>query len=100
MLHTFLVDVATQIPPQGSVLRAPSTDDGRRLRVLVVDDQEVVQWGFRSLLARRTWVESYTAASSMAEAVEIAGRDHPDVALVGAVVGGDSGTEVTRELAE
>jgi DNA-binding NarL/FixJ family response regulator len=76
------------------------TEDGKRLRVLVVDDQEVVHWGFKTLLARRTWVDGYAAASNTAEAVELAARDHPDVALVGAVVGYDSGAEVIRRLTE
>jgi DNA-binding NtrC family response regulator len=80
-------------PPNG-------LEEGRRLRVLVVDDQEVVHWGFKTLLARRAWVENYCAASSTEEALEIAARDHPHVALVGAVVGYDSGAEVTRQLHE
>ena len=66
----------------------------------MVDDQEVVHWGFKMLLARRTWVEGYAAASTTAEAVELATRDLPDVALVGAVVGYDSGAEVIRRLTE
>jgi two-component system response regulator DesR len=64
----------------------------------VVDDQEVVHWGFKMLLARRTWVESYCAVASAAEAVEVAARERPHVALVGGVVGTDSGAHVTREL--
>jgi DNA-binding NarL/FixJ family response regulator len=76
------------------------TDDGRRLRVLVVDDQEVVHWGFKTLLSRRTWVEAYAAAATTVEAVELAARDQPDVALVAAIVGYDSGAEVIRRLRE
>jgi two-component system response regulator DesR len=66
--------------------------------VLVVDDQEVVHWGFKTLLARRTWVEGYSAASSAEEALVLAARDHPDVALVSAAVGYDSGADITRQL--
>jgi two-component system response regulator DesR len=65
-----------------------------------VDDQEVVHWGFKMLLARRTWVEAYAAASSVDEALAMAARDQPDVALVDAVVGFDSGAEITRQLNE
>src|SRR3954447_17527039 len=100
MLLTFLPEVAPP-DPQSAVTPLPNgTDDGRRLRVLVVDDQEVVHWGFKTLLARRTWVEAYAAASTTDEALEIAARDQPDVALVGATVGFDSGAEVTRQLHE
>ena len=34
----------------------------RGLRVLVVDDHDVVQWGFRLLLERQSWVERCLAA--------------------------------------
>jgi two-component system response regulator DesR len=77
-----------------------SADSQRRLRVLVVDDQEVVHWGFKMLLARRTWVESYCAVATGEEAAEVAAREEPDVALVGAIVGYDSGAQITRELHE
>jgi DNA-binding NarL/FixJ family response regulator len=93
------VNVAT-VGRQPLLGRPSNGLDGRRLRVLVVDDQEVVHWGFKSLLARRTWVESYTAASTTADAIELAEREQPHVALVGAAVGLDSGAEVTRRLYE
>jgi two-component system response regulator DesR len=100
MLHTSLLEVAAP-HRQPAVLPLPNgAEDGRRLRVLVVDDQEVVHWGFKTLLSRRAWVEGYAAAASTDEALEIAARDHPHVALVGAVVGYDSGAEVTRQLRE
>ena len=31
-------------------------DDDRRLAVLIVDDHEVVHWGFRVKLSREPWV--------------------------------------------
>jgi two-component system response regulator DesR len=97
MLHTFLPNVATT-ERQPLLIRRLTGDDHRRLRVLVVDDQEVVHWGFKMLLARRTWVEGYCAAATLAEALGLAEREQPHVALVGATVGHDSGAEVTRQL--
>ena len=44
------------------------------LRVLVVDDHDVVHWGFRLLLKRQTWVERCVAAPTGAEALELARR--------------------------
>src|SRR3954453_23389505 len=100
MLHTFLPEVAPP-DPQSAVTPLPNgTDDGRRRRVLVVDDQEVVHWDFKTLLARRAWVGAYAAASTTSEAVAIANRYRPDVALVAATVGYDSGAEVIRQLSE
>src|SRR3954447_21040895 len=98
MLHTSLPEVAAP-SRQPAVAPLPNgTGDGRRLRVLVVDDQEVVHWGFKTLLSRRTWVAGYAAASTTDDAVEIAARELPDVAIVGALVGYDSGAEVIRRV--
>jgi two-component system response regulator DesR len=99
LLHTLLANVATA-QRQPLLTRPVDGEDQRRLRVLVVDDQEVVHWGFKSLFGRRTWVESYCAAATVDEALELAAREHPHVALVGAAVGLESGAEVTRRLYE
>jgi two-component system response regulator DesR len=69
-----------------------------RLRVLVVDDHDVVQWGFRVLLERQSWVERCLAARSGAEAVAAARRIKPDVALVDLFLGSESGAEVCESL--
>jgi two-component system response regulator DesR len=68
------------------------------LRVLVVDDHDVVHWGFRLLLDRQRWVERCDAASSAEEALEAAERLQPDVALVDLFLGGRSGADLTAEL--
>ena len=41
--------------------------DDRRLRVLVVDDHDVVHWGFRVLLGEQPWVERFYQARTGAE---------------------------------
>jgi two-component system response regulator DesR len=68
------------------------------LRVLVVDDHDVVHWGFRLLLERQSWVESCAAATSGEEAVREAARIRPHVALVDLFLAGESGAEVAEEL--
>jgi DNA-binding NarL/FixJ family response regulator len=70
----------------------------RGLRVLVVDDHDVVQWGFRLLLERQPWVERCLAASSGAEAVEVCRKVQPEVALVDMLLGTESGAEVCEEI--
>jgi DNA-binding NarL/FixJ family response regulator len=72
--------------------------DDRKLRVLVVDDHDVVQWGFRLLLERQSWVERCLAASSGAEAVEACRKVRPEVALVDMLLGSESGAEVCEEI--
>jgi DNA-binding NarL/FixJ family response regulator len=74
-----------------------AAEDGK-LRVLVVDDHDVVQWGFRLLLERQSWVERCLAASTGAEAVEACRRLHPEVALVDMLLGSESGAEVCEEI--
>lgn len=74
-----------------------ASDQGK-LRVLVVDDHDVVQWGFRLLLERQSWVERCLAASSGAEAVEVCRRLRPEVALVDMLLGEESGAEVCEEI--
>jgi DNA-binding NarL/FixJ family response regulator len=70
------------------------------LRVLVVDDHDVVQWGFRLLLAEQPWVERCLTASDTSEAVDLARRYEPHVALVDLFLGEESGAEVCAELRE
>jgi DNA-binding NarL/FixJ family response regulator len=66
----------------------------RRLRVLVVDDHDVVQWGFRMLLGEQPWVERCLAARTGAEALELARAFTPHVALVDLFLAGESGAEL------
>ena len=70
----------------------------RNLRVLVVDDHDVVQWGFRLLLERQSWVERCLAASTGEEAVATCRKVQPEVALVDMLLGGESGAEVCEEI--
>lgn len=70
----------------------------RGLQVLVVDDHDVVQWGFRLLLERQSWVERCLAASSGAEAVQVCRKVQPEVALVDMLLGSESGAEVCEEI--
>ncbi|HEX8753933.1 MAG TPA: response regulator transcription factor [Solirubrobacterales bacterium] len=72
--------------------------EGTKLRVLVVDDHDVVQWGFRLLLERQSWVERCLAASSGTEAVDVCRRLRPEVALVDMLLGEESGAEVCEEI--
>jgi DNA-binding NarL/FixJ family response regulator len=52
------------------------------LRVLVVDEHEVVGWGFRLLLGRRAWVERCFTARSADEALSVAQRHEPQLVLI------------------
>lgn len=70
------------------------------IRVLVVDDHDVVQWGFRVLLDRQPWVERCAAARSGEEAVASLDGLRPHVALVDLLLGAESGAEVCEAIRE
>jgi two-component system response regulator DesR len=53
----------------------------KRLRVLVVDDHDVVHWGFRLMLGQMPWVERCLSARTGAEAVAVCRRYEPHVAV-------------------
>lgn len=72
----------------------------KRLRVMVVDDHDVVHWGFRLMLGQQPWVEGCLSARSGAEAMELARRHSPHVALVDLFLGDESGADVCERLRE
>jgi two-component system response regulator DesR len=69
-----------------------------RLRVLVVDDHDVVHWGFRLMLSKQSWVERCLSAHSAQEAIDLATRYRPHVALIDLFIGEESGAEVCEQL--
>ena len=70
----------------------------RRLRVLIVDDHDVVHWGFRLLLTEQPWVERCLTARDASQARELARRYEPHVALVDLFLGEHSGAELCEAL--
>jgi two-component system response regulator DesR len=84
----------------GDAGRVGSGDDEspRSLRVLIVDDHDVVHWGFRLMLGQLSWVDRTLSARSGSEAVALARRYEPHVALVDLFVGDESGPEIAERL--
>src|SRR3954447_15034659 len=70
----------------------------RRLRVLVVDDHDVVHWGFRLLLTEQAWVERCLSARGSEEALELTRRYEPHVALIDLFLGEQSGAELCETI--
>jgi DNA-binding NarL/FixJ family response regulator len=69
-----------------------------RLSVLVVDDHDVVHWGIRLMLTQQPWVDRCLSAHSGQEAIELAVRYRPHVALVDLFIGEESGAEICEKL--
>jgi two-component system response regulator DevR len=70
----------------------------RRLRLLVVDDHEVVRQGLVSLLDRRTGFEVVAQAGSVAESIAAAERFEPDLVIMDVRLPDGSGIEACREI--
>ncbi|MFQ5882577.1 MAG: response regulator [Candidatus Methylomirabilales bacterium] len=68
------------------------------IRLLIVDDHEVVREGLRSLLSRRKGLEVVGEAGSAAGAVEEARRSAPDVVIMDVRLPDGSGIEACREI--
>lgn len=70
----------------------------RRIKVLVVDDHEVVHWGLRLMLSEQPWVERCLSARNSQEALELATKYEPHVAVVDLFLGAESGVDICSAL--
>jgi two-component system response regulator DevR len=76
----------------------PATTPAARLRLLVVDDHEVVRQGLVALLGRREGFEVVAEAGSVAESIEQARRHQPDIVVMDVRLPDGSGIEACREI--
>lgn len=70
------------------------------LKILLVDDHEVVRLGLKSLLARYPEFEVVAEAGTADEAISLTERYQPDVVVMDIRLPGKSGIEATREIVE
>ena len=68
------------------------------LRLLVVDDHEVVRQGLVALLGRREGFQVDAEAGTVAEAIEAARRFQPDIVVMDVRLPDGSGVEACREI--
>ena len=76
----------------------PTQDEARPLRLLVVDDHEVVRQGLVALLERRPGFEIVAQAGTVAQAVAEAARFEPDVVVMDVRLPDGSGIEACRDI--
>lgn len=70
----------------------------RLLRLLVVDDHEVVRQGLVALLDRREGFEVVAQAGSVTESIALADRYQPDLVIMDVRLPDGSGIEACREI--
>jgi DNA-binding NarL/FixJ family response regulator len=68
------------------------------IRVMLVDDHEIVRQGLKSLLDRREHLAVVAEAGSVAEAVEAAARARPDVIVMDVRLPDGTGVEACRDI--
>ncbi len=75
-----------------------TTEAGKHLRVLVVDDHEVVREGLAAMLDRRPGFQVVAEAGNVAEALEAARRFQPDLVVMDVRLPDGSGIEACRDI--
>ena len=76
-----------------------TTGDGaRRLRVMLVDDHEVVRSGVRALLEAAGEISVVAEAGTVSDAIRAAAANRPDVIVMDVRLADGSGIEATREI--
>jgi two-component system, NarL family, response regulator DevR len=74
------------------------THRSKTIRVLLVDDHEIVRVGLRSVLGQNHGIAVVGESASMAEAVGLAGKLKPDVILMDIRLPDGSGVDACREI--
>jgi two-component system, NarL family, response regulator DevR len=70
------------------------------LKILLVEDHEVVRLGLKALLARYPQFQVVAEAENATEALDRAARYRPDIVVMDIRMPGKSGIEATREIKE
>ena len=65
---------------------------------MLVDDHEVVREGLRALLSRRPGMRVVAEAGTVAQAIEVAARERPNVVVMDVRLPDGSGVEACREI--
>lgn len=68
------------------------------IRLMLVDDHEVVREGLRTLLDRRANMTVVAEAGTVAQAIEVARSEEPDIVIMDVRLPDGSGVEACREI--
>jgi two-component system response regulator DesR len=80
-------------------VRRPARDNGRvTVRIMIAEDQTMVRQALVALLELEPDIEVVAQASSGDEALAMAGKHHPDVAVLDIEMPGPNGLEVAGQL--
>jgi len=74
--------------------------EGQPIRVMIVDDHEVVREGLRTLIAKQKTMSLVGEAANAKDAIETAARARPDVVIMDVRLPDSSGVEACRAIRE
>ena len=69
-----------------------------KMRIVLVDDHEVVRLGIKALLDQSSQFEVVGEASNAKEAIELTGKIRPDIVLMDIRLPGVSGIDACEEI--
>jgi DNA-binding NarL/FixJ family response regulator/signal transduction histidine kinase len=72
--------------------------DGRRIRILLADDQQITREGLRALLEKHEDMEVIAEASDGRQAIQLSRELVPDVVVMDVAMQGLNGIEATRQI--
>lgn len=75
-----------------------AAEEDRKLGIVIIDDHEVIHWGFRLKLSREPWVRRCLGARNSEEGIALIQRYRPQVALVDLMLGEESGADVCEQV--
>jgi EAL domain-containing protein (putative c-di-GMP-specific phosphodiesterase class I) len=84
--------------PLATAGAADDRPERQRIRVLIADDEAAIREALADLLASEDSLELVAVATDTDEAIELAGRTMPDVALLDVKMPGGGGPRAAREI--
>ena len=72
----------------------------RKIRVLLVDDHQIIRDGLSNMMLEAGDIEVCSCAADAATALEMAGKTNPDVVITDLSMPGRSGIDLIRKMAE
>lgn len=83
---------------QSSSSESPARDSSSKIRVLLVEDHPVTRQGFKALINQQLNLEVCGETDTAAEALDLANRLRPDLAIVDVSLKNASGLDLARDL--
>lgn len=89
--------MTTSMPAKGTAANSPTIDPAKK-KVLLVDDHPITRQGMRMMIGQAGGFEVVGEADNAAQAMELAAKLNPDIAIVDITLRTANGIELTKNL--